>query len=86
MRKRINPRSTVTFTTKVRLIDKMRKDKIMTKFEKEQELRATAAIEAMKAMLSNPSLAGYTSTEPFCIDISKKAVEIAKNLVKELKE
>ena len=49
-----------------------------------QELRTTAAVEAMKAMLSNPSLAAYFSTNPFCIDISKKAVEIAENLVNEL--
>lgn len=71
---------------KVRLIDKMRKDKIMTKFENEQELKTIAAIEAMKAMLSNPSLAAFSSTNPFCINIPKKAVEIAENLVKELKE
>ena len=58
----------------------------MTKFENEQELKTIAAIEAMKAMLSNPSLAAFSSTNPFCINIPKKAVEIAENLVKELKE
>lgn len=49
-----------------------------------EEVRTTAAIEAMKAMLSNPSLAGFSSTKTFCIDIPKKAVEMAENLVKEL--